>query len=103
MVPGWFSAGLELVREGTSTNWWGLACPAHCQGTSFGAILAGFFAGCLVGAFAVAGLVLYLYISCGHKPQAPSQAPPETLLGPLARRRQDRLRGYLDAQDNTAS
>ena len=103
MVPGWFSAGLEIVREGTSTNWWGLACPAHCQGPSFGAILAGFFAGCLVGAFSVAGLVVYIYFTWGSRSQPPARAPPETLLGPLVRRRQDRLRGYLDAQDNSAS
>ena len=27
--------GIEFLRWGVVTNWWGLGCPAHCGSTSF--------------------------------------------------------------------
>ena len=94
-MVAWLATGLEILREGVSTNWWGLQCLLHCQSTSVGAILAGFFFGCLVGSLATAALGFYIYIVLvAPIPAAPAE--PEVPQATL-RRRQERLRGYLHA------
>ncbi|CAE7795115.1 unnamed protein product [Symbiodinium sp. CCMP2592] len=54
-VLGSFSQGLSFVLQGSSTNWWGLACPAHCAGSVTLLILALITGTC-------AGFVLALWI-----------------------------------------
>ena len=38
---------LRFLQLGVQSNWFGLACPAHCGPPTFGALLAAFFAGVL--------------------------------------------------------
>ena len=35
MVPVFIVTGLSFLKEGIQTNRWGLACPAHCQGSEW--------------------------------------------------------------------
>lgn len=42
LMVSWGARGseiLEFIRVGTSTNWFGLGCPAHCGAASWPAIL----------------------------------------------------------------
>ena len=48
---GAFTGFVRLLQSGVVSNWWGLACPAHCGSPSFGALLASFllgFCSCLI-------------------------------------------------------
>ena len=51
---------VEVLRAGISTNWWGLACPAHCYPSSLLTLLltllTGFGFGILTGILLVIGL-----------------------------------------------
>ena len=29
----WIEQALRLVQSGVVSNWWGLGCPSHCQGS----------------------------------------------------------------------
>lgn len=81
--------GLELLRLGVATNWFGLACPAHCSPASFAslglALLSGFLLG-FVSCF-ILGLWLYRFLLPSPAAFHRSSAFPRGQL--------DRLRGYL--------
>ena len=40
---------IRFLQGGITTNWYGLACPAHCGFPVFGSLLAAFLCGLLVG------------------------------------------------------
>ena len=96
-MVGWLATGLGLLREGASSNWWGLQCPLHCHQPSLGSILAGFFLGVLVGALLALSAGIYIYLHWPSAGEPPAFSGPEPTPNPSVRRRQDRLRGYLHA------
>ncbi len=81
--------GLEFLRLGVATNWFGLACPAHCSPSSFAPIALAFLSGSLLGFLAC--LILGFWLFRALLP------PPQTILRPpcFPRGQLDRLRGYL--------
>ena len=99
MFPAWVSSVLSLVREGASSNWWGLGCPSYCQGSGPVLLLATFAAGLFCGivlALLVAG---YIYLFLLRSPTLPSRQEGRQERGPArAGSRSSRLRGYLHAE-----
>ena len=72
--------GIELLRWGVVTNWWGLGCPAHCGSASFASWALAFILGLCCGfcTCAVLGyhlLGFYLRVTAPHHP-TPSGANP---------------------------
>ena len=49
---------LTLVSEGLNSNFWGLGCPVHCQGTSIAAVLCAY----LLGLLSAAGLAILFFL-----------------------------------------
>lgn len=85
----------EVVRAGIATNWWGLACPAHCHPssllTSFLLLTTGFGLGLVCGFALVIGLALrYL-----HLVPASSSSALHLVPSPGASLALSRLSGYL--------
>ena len=56
-----FWDSLEFLRLGVASNWFGLACPAHCHQASFAALgfclLLGFILGALASAWLIFGIL----------------------------------------------
>ena len=98
MVPAFVVSGLGLLKEGIQTNWWGLACPAHCQSPGLGLLLVVFLAGCLSGIlFGGLALVYFYWVYLRTLGPAPAaQAQPSA--SRLSRRQASLLRGYLYAE-----
>ena len=48
MVHELLNSLLAIVRQGSESGWWGLACPAHCRGPGLGSLTAAFLLGVLV-------------------------------------------------------
>ncbi|CAE7546574.1 unnamed protein product [Symbiodinium sp. CCMP2592] len=77
MVPAFVVTGLGLLKEGVQTNWWGLACPAHCQGSGAILLLAIFVAGWLSGA--LCALLAGAQSGCEAEGRtSPGDPPPNT-------------------------
>ena len=102
MVPAVLLSGLSFLKEGVQTNWWGLACPSHCQSTSWAVVLLTFVIGWLCGIIFLGLVVVYIY--WGHFWTWEQAA--EDFVSPaasrLARQRAARLRGYLYAEGQGA-
>ena len=102
MVPAVLLSGLNFLKEGVQTNWWGLARPSHCQPTSWTVVLLTFVVGWLCGIIFLGLVVGYIY--WGHlwawEQAAENFVSPAA--GRLARQRAARLRGYLYAEGQSA-
>ena len=61
MVPVFIVTGLSFLKEGIQTNRWGLACPAHCQGSGVVLLVALFVTGWFFGALCAILAVGYFY------------------------------------------
>ena len=86
----WFEEAFRLLQVGVSSNWWGLGCPSHCQGSLLLLLLTLGF-GVLLG---VVFTVWFFRDSLlqGPRREIPSYSPPP----PTAKRPSDlRLRAYL--------
>ena len=89
MAP-WLVGLLDLLVAGSSSGWWGLACPAHCS-SSLGLWAAIFVAGSSFGALCTLFCLRDLLIRedlLRREPPARVVRPPR---GPSSR-----LSGYLD-------
>ena len=80
---------VELLRWGVATNWFGLACPAHCSPNTFSSLGLSFLLGLLFGGLLGSLSVLYLIYCLAY-------SSPAVIRHPAGRRALDRLRGYLD-------
>ena len=45
----WVPKALGLITQGIHSNWWGIACPAHCFGSGLASLAAAFCLGLLLG------------------------------------------------------
>ena len=79
---------LSLLAQGAASNWWGLACPAHCRGVGAGELIAVFLLGILFTLVSV--LAAWLWLSLRTAPAATVQAP--------LRSAHQRLRGYVNGR-----
>ena len=80
---------VELLRLGVSSNWFGLACPAHCSPSTFSSLGLSFLLGLLIGGILASLSTAYIiYCLAFHFPAAHHH--------PVGRRALNRLRGYLD-------
>ena len=83
---GAFTGFVRLLQSGVVSNWWGLACPAHCGSPSFGSLLAAFLLG-FCSCFILCGLLAFWVLGLRDPlPSAPSATPRVT----------SRLSRYLD-------
>ena len=78
--------GVEFLRWGLLTNWWGLGCPAHCGTSSFSswalAFILGFcFGFCLCAALAYYLIGFYLRLTSAPHPSPAGAARPSSRLG----------------------
>ena len=85
--------GLDFIRWGFLTNWWGFGCPSHCGSPSasslFLFLLLGYLSG-FVSCLACCYFLLGFYFRSYHPPRgSPASSGPEEHLA--------RLRGYLHA------
>jgi len=78
-----------LAREAITSNFWGLACPFHCQGTSVPTILASYLLGLFSGILLCIGFWILLISS--HPASASHQSSPV----PFVRVPTDQLRRRL--------
>ena len=56
---------LHFVKQGSDSNWWGIWCPAHCQGPGVGSLLAAYLFGILtvvLGHWALREARKYLWV-----------------------------------------
>ena len=88
VVAPWFVDSLSLIASGASSNWWGLACPAHCRGVGIGELSAAFLLGILITV--LAGLTVWIWLLLRSAPLVSAQAP--------ARASASRLRGYVNGR-----
>ena len=73
---GVLTSSLRVLQSGVSTNWWGLACPAHCGAPSFGLVAAAFLAGCLATLLSLSALAIWTFgFSLPHPQVAPAPHP----------------------------
>ena len=99
MVPAWIAPSLSLLREGLQSNWWGIACPSHCQGTGLGLLVSIFFLGVCCGAlFTLAAGAYIYYIHWRLQVSVPDRTQEGPAPREVARLRAARLRGYLHAE-----
>ncbi len=93
-VAASLAAFLDFVKVGTQSNWWGLACPAHCGSPAFVSLATCFIAGLGFGFSIALSLTFFLlarfYFFSG--PLVEEEANP----GPAAA--VSRLSGYLHAR-----
>ena len=91
-MTSWLPQVLGFVVQGSTSGWWGLACPAHCQGGLVLPALA-FLAGLS------SGVVLCLYFLRDtlfpSATTSPPPVPPAQVSVPRASPASLRLRGYL--------
>lgn len=82
-----------LARDALATNFWGLGCPANCQGSSIPAILCAFILGFLCGIV----LLLCLWIWLHQSPPLTLSPSPVILAQQAASNLRSRLQGYRPA------
>ena len=110
MVPPWLLSSLEILRQGVATNWWGLGCPQHCQGSSVGGYLASFLLG-VVFTVTCGLLGFWIWFTGGlpARQQGPTfvqergQPAPRASGAAVGARQRQRLQGYLDEPSQTHS
>lgn len=85
----------EVVRAGIATNWWGLACPAHCHPSSLLTSLLLLLTGFGLGLFCGFALLLGLALRYFHLIPASSSAGPHLVPSPGASLALSRLSGYI--------
>ena len=91
---GVLTSFLRVLQSGVSTNWWGLACPAHCGSPSFGLVAAAFFGGCLATLLSLSVLVIWTFgFSLPHLQVAPQSHPISRLSRYLDEPTRPRFRG----------
>ena len=74
-MPPWVVDALGFLQAGVASNWFGLACPAHCRGWDLGALLASFLLGVVCASLAAAWLLFCTAILPGPLPVPPEPAP----------------------------
>ncbi len=84
---------VEVLRWGVASNWFGLACPAHCSPSTFASLGFAFVLGAVFGFGTCLALLLILLRPClsfflGSSFASPHLARPSSLA-------LERLRGYL--------
>ena len=84
---------LGLLLQGSSTNWFGLGCPAHCSGSLLVLGLSFLAGACLGVLLALWFFRAYLFLPAVQPVFAPDPTPDST--SPVPRPRSLRLRGYL--------
>ena len=87
----WIEQALGLLHLGISTNWWGLGCPSHCQGSLLVVGLC-WASGFLLGV--VLTLVFFREALFAVPIRVPS-SPPQPSSSPPTRAADLRLRAYL--------
>ena len=94
----WFEQALGLLQVGVQSNWWGLGCPSHCQGSLLVIVLC-LASGILLGVILTLGFFREaLFAFPPREPQPiPQQAPPSP-----ARPADLRLRAYLHERQRPA-
>ena len=88
VLAPWLVDSLSLVASGAASNWWGLACPAHCRGVGAGELCAAFLLGVLVTV--LGGLAVWTWLTLRTALPASAPAP--------ARASASRLRGYVNGR-----
>ena len=83
-----FWDSLEFLRLGVSSNWFGLACPAHCHPASFAALGFCFLLGLILGALLSAWLLIGSFHQPVHTPVHRNHFPSRELAV-------ERIRRYL--------
>lgn len=77
---------VRVLQSGVQSNWWGLACPAHCGSPGWGALLASYLLG-FISCLALAGfatLWIFRVHPCDPLP-TPHQVVEPTGVGRLSR------------------
>ena len=98
-MAAWIAPSLSLLREGLQSNWWGIACPGHCQGTGLGFLVSVFFLGvCCAALFILAVGACIYYIHWRLQVSVPCHPQEEPAQRGGARFRSAGLRGYLHAE-----
>lgn len=77
---------IRILQSGVTSNWWGLGCPSHCGGASWGVIFSAFLLGFLTCLVILITLALWIFGLRLPVPQAPQAVPQPT----------SRLARYLD-------
>ena len=83
---------VEVLRWGVASNWFGLACPAHCSPSTFASLGFAFVLGWILGFGSCLALLLLLLRPCLDFYLGSSLASP---LPRPSTRALERLRGYL--------
>ena len=65
-----FRFSLLVSSSLARSNWWGIACPAHCGPSNLWLGFALLVVGFLTGVLVTAGFLGYLYLSWGLRPQS---------------------------------
>ena len=98
-MPAPFSLGsvLDFVKLGVQSNWWGLACPAHCGPPSLTSLVLAFASGLGFGLFLGIGLVLLVAFRFGllHLLLSSGTSSPPARPAPGTPSGSDRIRAYL--------
>ena len=77
---------IRILQSGVTSNWWGLGCPSHCGGASWGVIFSAFLLGFLTCLVILITLALWIFGLRLPVLQAPQAVPQPT----------SRLARYLD-------
>ena len=85
----WIPKAIGFVVQGVNSNWWGIACPAHCFGVGLPSLLVATLLGLSLGF--IFGFLLCAWLA-GLLPAHPPHHPSEPGLGSTS----SRLRAYLD-------
>lgn len=84
----WLPKILGFISSGVSSNWWGIACPSHCFGFGFPAVILSLSLGLALGF--ILGCITTAWIF-GLLPLSSPGRPPVDLPAPAF----DRVRAYL--------
>ena len=83
--------GVEFLRLGLATNFWGLGCPAHCGSPAWPTIFLSLIIGIILGFF-LCLLCIYYLLGLGLVPPATPSRPSSR---PVIQLAASRLRGDL--------
>ena len=85
---------IGITREAVQSNLWGIACPFHCQGSSFPHLALSFILGSLLGSLLTILFTLWIFFLPSPRSNTPD--PPVRVLGQHLRRRLEGYRPLLD-------